>query len=70
MTPQENKARMILKQHDFYWFMADFREEAKQEAESNMRFFLETISSLDPETQKTLRTEWINRYNQARANVQ
>ena len=70
MTPQENKARMILNQHDFYWFMADFREEAKQEAENNMRFFLETISSLDPETQKTLRTEWTNRYNQARANVQ
>lgn len=70
MTAQENKARMILNQHDFYWFMADFREEAKRDAEDNMRFFLETISSLDPETQKILRAEWISRYNQARANVQ
>lgn len=70
MTQQENKARMIMNQHDFFWFMADFTEPARQRAESNMKFFLRTISTLDPETQKALRAEWVNRYNQARASIQ
>lgn len=63
----QDRARNILDQHNFYWFMADNYDKAEREAKSNMRHFLDIISTLDKQTQEELKNEWISRYNEARA---
>ena len=69
MTTTIEEARTILANHNFYWMMSEDYRAAEREAESDMRYFLKTISVLDAETQKTLRAEWMERYNQAHNNI-
>lgn len=59
------KALSILKGHDFYWMMNDYAytNGTMTSAESNMRYFVETIKQLPTDLYEMMKSLWMAEYN-------
>ena len=65
-----NKALEVLKNHDWYWMMADFSHPAMDYARGNMRYFVELAASIKNSTiEKALRELWVATYDYIHANM-
>ena len=65
-----NKALETLKNHDWYWMMADYSHPAMDYARGNMRYFVELVASIKDSTiEKALRELWKATYENVHANM-
>lgn len=65
-----NKALEALKNHDWYWMMADYSHPAMDYARGNMRFFVELVATIaDADIRKALRDLWTLTYENVHANL-
>lgn len=65
-----NKALSTLKNHDWYWMMADYSHPAMGYARGNMRYFVELVATIaDADIRNALRELWIATYDYIHANM-
>lgn len=65
-----NKALETLKNHDWYWMMADYSHPAMDYARGNMRYFVELVATIaDAGIRNALRELWKATYENVHANL-
>lgn len=65
-----NKALEALKNHDWYWMMADYSHPAMDYARGNMRYFVELVATIaDAGIRNALRELWKATYENVHANL-
>lgn len=65
-----NKALEALKNHDWYWMMADYSHPSIDYARGNMRYFVELVATItDANIRKALRDLWVATYENVHANL-
>ena len=63
-----NKALETLKNHDWYWMMADYSHPAMDYARGSMRYFVELVATItDVSIRKALRDLWTLTYENVHA---
>lgn len=69
-TETINKALEALKNHDWYWMMADYSHPAMDYARGNMRYFVELVATIsDAGIRNALRELWKETYENVHANL-
>lgn len=65
-----NKALETLKNHDWYWMMADYSHPAMDYARGSMRYFVELVATItDVSIRKALRDLWTLTYENVHAKL-
>lgn len=65
-----DKALETMKNHDWYWMMAEYSHPAMDYARGNMRLFVELVASIkNPAVEKALRELWIATHDYIHANI-
>ena len=69
-TETINKALEVLKNHDWWWMMADYSHPAMDYARGNMRYFVELVATItDANIRKAMRDLWVATYENVHANL-
>lgn len=65
-----NKALETMRNHDWYWMMADYSHPAMDYARGSMRYFVELVATItDANIRKALRDLWVATYDYIHANM-
>lgn len=65
-----NKALETMKNHDWWWMMADYTHPSIDYARGNMRYFVELVATInDINLRKALRDLWVATYENVHANL-
>lgn len=65
-----NKALEVLRNHDWYWMMADFSHPAMDYARGNMRYFVELVATIkDAVVRNAMRELWKATYENVHKNM-
>ncbi len=65
-----NKTLEVLKNHDWWWMMADYTHPAIDNARGSMRYFVELVATItDAKIRKALRDLWVATYENVHANL-
>ena len=64
------KALETMKNHDWWWMMADYTHPSIDYARGNMRYFVELVATInDINLRKALRDLWVATYENVHANL-